>query len=88
MEVTNDLLTMDDLPGQCGRPIVQTIWDVTCRNIHTPAGCDIWIPKYGPDPHILTDRVLRLLYHLPMSIALCDTLYPNQLGSGAILHLL
>ena len=60
MEVTNDLLTMDDLPGQCGRPIVQTIWDVTCRNIHTPAGCDIWIPKYGPNPHIHKSGPMRI----------------------------
>ena len=60
MEVTKVLLTMDDLPGQCGRPIVQTIWDVTCRNIHTPAGCDIWIPKYGPDPHIHGSGPMRI----------------------------
>ena len=60
MEVTNVLLTMDDLPGQCGRPIVQTVWDVTCRNIHTPAGCDIWIPKYGPDPHIHGSGPMRI----------------------------
>ena len=60
MEVTNDLLTMDDLPGQCGRPIIQTVWDVTCRNIHTPAGCDIWIPKYGPDPHIHGSGPMRI----------------------------
>ena len=60
MEVTNVLLTMDDLPGQCGRPIVQTVWDVTCRNIHTPAGCDIWIPKYGPDPHTQGSGPMRI----------------------------